>query len=257
MACRICLEEGGDLISPCACKGTTGYVHSECLEKWTHIDGEIRTSCEICNNEFHSKEHCSFEPNRVCTKCFDCKVKHPKHFRILCNVFGLTVCVMSWTSYDYNILLSAVSTLTVMLLITLNTCTKPRFIHEYCNYIVSIKCVFAAAFMIAIVANYFTSEETCESQCLAIGKVCDERCPFYKDMEKIVITLDSVCMFELVNILIILWIRGLFLCCLYMRKTSYQNLMEDQFRLLSSTSPPASPSSSASSPPASPSALSV
>ena len=35
MACRICLEEGGDLISPCACKGTTGYVHSECLEKWT------------------------------------------------------------------------------------------------------------------------------------------------------------------------------------------------------------------------------
>ena len=30
MACRICLEESGELISPCACKGTAGYVHVEC-----------------------------------------------------------------------------------------------------------------------------------------------------------------------------------------------------------------------------------
>jgi hypothetical protein len=31
-------EEGGRLIRPCKCKGTSKYVHEECLQAWRHAD---------------------------------------------------------------------------------------------------------------------------------------------------------------------------------------------------------------------------
>ena len=31
--CRFCFN-GGDLVAPCACKGSTKYVHVSCLEQW-------------------------------------------------------------------------------------------------------------------------------------------------------------------------------------------------------------------------------
>lgn len=62
--CRICHEEDeeGDehnkvnnLFSPCLCKGTTKYVHKNCLEKWRKQNKKKRKynaylCCEICGN---------------------------------------------------------------------------------------------------------------------------------------------------------------------------------------------------------------
>jgi E3 ubiquitin-protein ligase DOA10 len=50
MTCRICLEEGGELIQPCSCRGTAANVHPECLIKWLNISGT--ESCEICKHEY-------------------------------------------------------------------------------------------------------------------------------------------------------------------------------------------------------------
>ena len=33
-ACRICFEETGELLSPCACRGSSGFVHEDCLTQW-------------------------------------------------------------------------------------------------------------------------------------------------------------------------------------------------------------------------------
>ncbi|KAJ6305415.1 hypothetical protein OIU78_020871 [Salix suchowensis] len=43
--CRICLEtDGRDFIAPCKCKGTTKYVHRECLDQWRAVkDDRPRT----------------------------------------------------------------------------------------------------------------------------------------------------------------------------------------------------------------------
>jgi len=30
--CRFCLEEDGEMIAPCLCKGSTKWVHRECLD---------------------------------------------------------------------------------------------------------------------------------------------------------------------------------------------------------------------------------
>ena len=50
MTCRICLEDEGELIQPCNCKGTAANVHPECLIKWLNISGT--ESCEICKYKY-------------------------------------------------------------------------------------------------------------------------------------------------------------------------------------------------------------
>ena len=52
--CRICLESGGTLISPCLCNGTSKYVHYECLEHWREStdNEEARIKCMECNAKY-------------------------------------------------------------------------------------------------------------------------------------------------------------------------------------------------------------
>jgi hypothetical protein len=51
-SCRYCLEEEGEFISPCRCKGSVGFVHEDCLNKWlVTISQEKESHCPICNYE--------------------------------------------------------------------------------------------------------------------------------------------------------------------------------------------------------------
>lgn len=56
MECRICLEEGTEdnMISPCLCRGTSKWVHKDCLAQWralsTNDDAKIK--CLECNFEY-------------------------------------------------------------------------------------------------------------------------------------------------------------------------------------------------------------
>jgi hypothetical protein len=51
-SCRYCLDEEGEFISPCRCKGSVGFVHEECLNKWlVTISQEREPKCPICNYE--------------------------------------------------------------------------------------------------------------------------------------------------------------------------------------------------------------
>ena len=49
-ACRICYEEGEDLLSPCACTGSIQYAHKRCLRKWLLVAG--RSHCELCKTPY-------------------------------------------------------------------------------------------------------------------------------------------------------------------------------------------------------------
>lgn len=51
-SCRYCLEEDGDFISPCKCKGSVRFIHEDCLNTWIGtISHERETRCPICNYE--------------------------------------------------------------------------------------------------------------------------------------------------------------------------------------------------------------
>ncbi|XP_060213094.1 uncharacterized protein LOC132640501 [Lycium barbarum] len=53
--CRICLEtDGRDFIAPCKCKGTSKYVHRECLDQWRAVkEGFAFSHCTTCKAPFY------------------------------------------------------------------------------------------------------------------------------------------------------------------------------------------------------------
>ena len=64
LTCRICYEEGGDLIRPCACKGTAGNIHVHCLKHWVKESG--KNTCEICKTEYAQHDVLSCNMDRYC-----------------------------------------------------------------------------------------------------------------------------------------------------------------------------------------------
>ena len=57
--CRICLEEEGEMIQPCLCKGTSADVHAECLHRWLMVSG--KRECEICNAPYEMEDVVEFK----------------------------------------------------------------------------------------------------------------------------------------------------------------------------------------------------
>ncbi|KNA18693.1 hypothetical protein SOVF_068390 [Spinacia oleracea] len=57
--CRICLEtDGRDFIAPCKCKGTSKYVHRECLDQWRAVkEGFAFAHCTTCKVPYHLRVH--------------------------------------------------------------------------------------------------------------------------------------------------------------------------------------------------------
>lgn len=55
--CRICLDGPGAstdseaLVSPCACRGSTSYVHKACLREWCIAKDDF-SRCDLCHQEF-------------------------------------------------------------------------------------------------------------------------------------------------------------------------------------------------------------
>ena len=47
-ACRYCLSgEGGELVAPCDCRGTSRWVHVDCLLRWHRMGGSLK-ECTEC-----------------------------------------------------------------------------------------------------------------------------------------------------------------------------------------------------------------
>lgn len=64
-SCRICQTSGnsepevGELLaSPCDCRGSLGFVHKQCMEKWLRVRN--RDTCELCHFKFVTKRR--FKP---------------------------------------------------------------------------------------------------------------------------------------------------------------------------------------------------
>ncbi|KAI3891876.1 hypothetical protein MKX03_004592 [Papaver bracteatum] len=55
--CRICLEtDRRGFIAPCMCKGTSKYVHRECLDQWRSVkEGFAFAHCTTCKSPYHLK----------------------------------------------------------------------------------------------------------------------------------------------------------------------------------------------------------
>jgi hypothetical protein len=113
MECRICRGEEGILIQACACKGSVGLVHEECIQRWIKRQIDMQTlrlertnrrgetvefsdvKCEICMQKYNARKasrfNCTWRANR----------------RQLCRLalvpFIGTVMLVAITGYTVNI----------------------------------------------------------------------------------------------------------------------------------------------------------
>ncbi|XP_074308716.1 uncharacterized protein LOC141643447 [Silene latifolia] len=57
--CRICLEsDGTDFIAPCKCKGSSKFVHRECLDHWRSVkEGFAFAHCMTCEAPYYLTVH--------------------------------------------------------------------------------------------------------------------------------------------------------------------------------------------------------
>ena len=57
--CRICLEEQGEMISPCLCNGTMKFVHRECLNQWRNQKKLSRSyeRCDQCHYTYQYQDN--------------------------------------------------------------------------------------------------------------------------------------------------------------------------------------------------------
>lgn len=88
-ACRVCFDgetKDKKLINPCLCKGSSKYIHKECLYTWLNSqdNSEDARKCEVCN--FHFKIKVTIK--KRCALKEDAK---SKGFKIFCIIFLILI----------------------------------------------------------------------------------------------------------------------------------------------------------------------
>jgi len=58
-SCRICFDDGDDLIAPCRCSGTSKWIHRSCLNHWrvSGTNPRALTHCCECNFQYELELH--------------------------------------------------------------------------------------------------------------------------------------------------------------------------------------------------------
>ncbi|KAM3138420.1 hypothetical protein pb186bvf_009506 [Paramecium bursaria] len=150
-ACRICLENEVDttkqIITPCKCKGSTGFVHEQCLKTWIVTQTkQFSTVCEICKFEYNIQ----IKKRKVCMPRKVCKANVENLLALICLTFvfsGFTVLqvfIIIQITNIYNgdesgssILTSPITMIGISVLIFI--CLIPIF---YCLVYILVKMLF-------------------------------------------------------------------------------------------------------------------
>lgn len=237
MSCRICLEDTGILVSPCGCKGTAGYVHEKCLNKW------IRTSkakhCEICHEDFCREEVCAFRPLHYTKAFFACyahsQIGKKICFRVGYAMFIITMFMLLYIPPEHLILFNTICTFFTISLTTL--CQLLVYIHyqeelEVYNILMVLKLCFSAPYAFMTIVNHVYFQSTCEAACDSIDLLCGEACPYYAEYSTKTTFMQYALMFDVLNICIFTVLRMGVLCFSHMRKSKFIDRLDEEELLL-------------------------
>ena len=229
MSCRICLESTGQMISPCGCKGSAAFVHPECIQQW--ISTREINRCEICHEEFYRHEYCSFEPRKYLHGCVRCGREKQTSGSITFTLWILCFngIVINFIILNDYILMDAITTLTITMCAIGWGLANKRVIHDVLVY---WKMAASFPFLAACLVGFLTTEDTCNERCSKLHSSCNEKCPFYHDLTRDQNKLNNAVIFDTINICILLLIRSVCMCFVYMRKTKLLNRPDEHERLL-------------------------
>lgn len=218
MSCRICLESDGVLITPCGCKGSAAYVHEECISQWLHVTQ--RDDCEICHTPFVKSKKCSFQPEQYCNGCVSCTV--PSEYVTMTRSTSMWIlCTaslfMMFTPRNEYLMSNAVVSLALVVGALQNYCCYGIPMQ---NVLIRWKLSFTVPYLSACLLQFFYTMGECEEQCYLQEKTCGERCTVYPTYNGITTTLNDAVFMEFINLAIIVWLRSVILCFVYMRKVT-------------------------------------
>ena len=198
--CRICLENTGKLLTVCECKGYSGYVHAECIEKWIRESG--RDTCEICQAEFKmTTKHVT--SMYCCSQCIHRFVSLNIPSDLLAKQIEtstvLSLCqVILYLLYSYEqyTVISLINTCIACFLIFITFCTckyESRFYVQ--NFALRIISIFMFIRIVFVMVGYMDMSTLVNScvECHFIHDNCSWTCK--RDMQygkQILTQLDSI-----------------------------------------------------------------
>lgn len=225
LTCRICLEDGGHLIAPCDCKGTSGHIHAECLNKWVKESGN--TECEICKAEYAREEVCACNVERYWGGC--CSFQHSSEIeegliRVSPLHVIMTVLVYASLLYDEWLLFYSIQTLTI----TLSVIMTQIYYHDVDFFVVNVCLWWSTATLFGVVVigviRSMDNLDRCNNECMHVSSsMCIESCPIYQYFTRDEGIIDQTMILSFGQVCVLLVVKSIMLCFTHMRKAQYRN----------------------------------
>jgi uncharacterized membrane protein YgcG len=235
MTCRICLEEDGPFIHPCACKGSS-TIHEKCLVRW--IEESDKTNCEICKEDYTMRESCSCNLTKTCRQCFVCSVGstlNTLYRKIFTLIFCMTSMSLIITNQRYNMITICSSTLLIGYYTFYISVKYFGHIMDIYNAALFWKFAFTLPFSISTAILYSMLFDQCQISCISMEEACDASCPVYKDYRQKSYYLVNVLLFDLTILISLLVLRNIMVCFFHMRSLKFQEFDPEKESLLSSS----------------------
>jgi hypothetical protein len=237
MSCRICLEEEEPFVHPCACKGSSGEIHSKCLQTWVEQSGN--KSCEICKQEYSMEEKLAYNPKR-CMKHM-CKCGTEEESFVLFRKFGgiifsLSTFALVFVDINYMVAASCISTLLISFYVSFLAIQTYGHKMTLYNSVLLWKIAFSIPYGLSAFVMFLSVEDQCDADCISMHHGCSFTCPVYAKYNQKEIFLFHMWIYDLGLLCAIILLRTIMVCYFHMRNLSFSDFDPEKESLLSSGS---------------------
>lgn len=87
MSCKICWDDGPNLIAPCQCKGTMQFVHMPCLALW--LAAKRSDTCDICHASLSQVVEDVVVNNLIAQRIVQLQAREKIPFTLQCALFTM------------------------------------------------------------------------------------------------------------------------------------------------------------------------
>lgn len=225
LSCRICLEESGILIRPCACKGTAGNIHRECLEKW--VDQSQTNVCEICKTEYERKEVYGCNFNNYVIGIFTFRARSELEAALIrTTAFHMIFAIVffSLSALEQWLITFSLITLTYMLLLI----GTQIFAYEVEFFVLNVSLWWGLSYLMGVlvvgVIKSMDNEEMCNFQCQRLsGKLCIEECIVYDHYQTKEVIVNQTLTAAMIHFISLFFMKTVAACFTHMKSIQYQN----------------------------------
>ena len=137
--------------------------------------------------------------------------------------------ILSYTEMSKYILIVSVANVSAMVCAIMWGIFYRKSIH---NVILYWKMAVSIPFMATCLVQYMSIENDCENSCRVFLHACSDTCPLFDVYTTLEDQLDKAVLFDTSNIFIILVVRAIALCFIYMRNVTLRDRPDDMERLL-------------------------